>query len=293
MFQKNKNIKLIGTVVIGVLLVIAVITRFRIQSVNEYQNQKSNQIEDQQADSNNNNDSNSYNASQSGTKTDENGSEEQNSDSQSILSEEDQNQSEDAYGDDKADKANQSALDSNNAGQDASDAKNHTGESTQPAQSTQSGDNSQPGNQGNTSNPGNSDSDSDNHVTPTSITCSIEILCDKAVPFRTQINNPGIVNAIPENGVILSRGSYQIKSGMSAMQLLIESARQNGILLAINDGTYVTSIGGLAEKMVTPSSGWTYRINGTFVNIGAADYILKDGDVISWRYVCSYSDYWG
>ena len=53
-------------------------------------------------------------------------------------------------------------------------------------------------------------------------------------------------------------------------------------------GGYVEGIGGLYEFDHGDQSGWIYAVNGASAGVSAADYLPKDGDVISWRYVTSY-----
>lgn len=50
-------------------------------------------------------------------------------------------------------------------------------------------------------------------------------------------------------------------------------------------GIYVSAIGGLAEKEFGGSSGWMYSVNGSVPQTACSNYILKDGDVVSWYYV--------
>lgn len=50
-------------------------------------------------------------------------------------------------------------------------------------------------------------------------------------------------------------------------------------------GVYVASIGGLAEKQHGASSGWTYYVNGAFINTACSNYVLSDGDSVYWTYV--------
>lgn len=50
-------------------------------------------------------------------------------------------------------------------------------------------------------------------------------------------------------------------------------------------GVYVSSIGGLVEKQYGPNSGWTYYVNGAFVNTACSGCVLSDGDSVLWTYV--------
>lgn len=53
---------------------------------------------------------------------------------------------------------------------------------------------------------------------------------------------------------------------------------------------YVRSINGLAEKDVSPSSGWMYSVNGNVPMTPCGGYTLNSGDNVRWYYVTSYSD---
>ena len=50
-------------------------------------------------------------------------------------------------------------------------------------------------------------------------------------------------------------------------------------------GTYVSAIGGLAEKQYGGTSGWMYSVNGSAPSVSCGKYVLKDGDTVSWYYV--------
>ena len=50
-------------------------------------------------------------------------------------------------------------------------------------------------------------------------------------------------------------------------------------------GIYVGAIDGLAEKEHGSKSGWMYAVNGIYPNTACSNYVLKDGDVITWVYV--------
>ena len=50
-------------------------------------------------------------------------------------------------------------------------------------------------------------------------------------------------------------------------------------------GTYVSAIGGLAEKQYGGTSGWMYSVNGTTPMTACSNYVLSDGDNVVWYYV--------
>lgn len=53
---------------------------------------------------------------------------------------------------------------------------------------------------------------------------------------------------------------------------------------------YVQSIAGDGEFDHGRWSGWMYNVNGWYPNYGASKYILKDGDVVEWRYTTNLGD---
>ncbi len=50
-------------------------------------------------------------------------------------------------------------------------------------------------------------------------------------------------------------------------------------------GTYVSAIGGLAEKQYGGTSGWMYSVNGTTPMTACSNYVLSNGDDVVWYYV--------
>ncbi len=48
--------------------------------------------------------------------------------------------------------------------------------------------------------------------------------------------------------------------------------------------SYVSAIGGLAEKQCGSGSGWTYAVNGSFPSRACGRYVLSGGESISWIY---------
>lgn len=49
--------------------------------------------------------------------------------------------------------------------------------------------------------------------------------------------------------------------------------------------TYVSAIGGLAEKQHGGTSGWMYSVNGTTPMTACSNYVLSNGDNVVWYYV--------
>lgn len=51
------------------------------------------------------------------------------------------------------------------------------------------------------------------------------------------------------------------------------------------DDGFVTSINGLANGAYGSASGWVYEVNDLEPSVAADEYILKEGDTVSWIYI--------
>ena len=50
------------------------------------------------------------------------------------------------------------------------------------------------------------------------------------------------------------------------------------------DKTYINSMLGFTEGDFDKMAGWLYEVNGEMAMVSASDYILEEGDVISWEF---------
>lgn len=275
MFNKYRNIKKIGLVLIGLALVIFLITNVRIRSVDSYRKQFSNMADlgQTQPDRPDNNDR----LQDETTGTDNTNA----ADNGRFDVTGDGAVSDDNTASDSTD--NKSATD-NNSGSGGSESDRSNG-------NVISGDNdSGSSNSGN----GNSGNNSQN-TRPAGriISCTIEIRCDNATARKDSITNQGIRDSIPDDGTILEVTTYTGKEGFTVYDVLAAvTAAHNPVIpiVANADRSYVSSINNLSEKNVGPTSGWTYRVNGVLPMMAANQYKVKDGDVIKWIYVCQMGD---
>lgn len=70
--------------------------------------------------------------------------------------------------------------------------------------------------------------------------------------------------------------TVELSSGKSLLAAMKEQYE------VIEDEGYITSIEGY-EQSQEENIYWLYEINDEFAQVGAADYMLEDGDVISWE----------
>lgn len=79
-----------------------------------------------------------------------------------------------------------------------------------------------------------------------------------------------------------------LEEGATAYDALLAAAQQAGLSVNASPsqfGMYVKGIGGLAEFDRGDESGWTYYVNGVFINNAASGTVLSNGDAVSWVYV--------
>ena len=274
MFNKYRNIKKIGLVVIGLAIIIFIIANVRIRSVDSYRKQFSNMADSSQTqpDRPDNNDR---------LQDETTGTDNTNvADNGSFYETGDGAVSDDNSASESMD--NKTATDNNSgSGGNESDRSNGT---------AISGDDDSGSS---TSGNGNSGNNSQN-TRPAGriISCTIEIRCDNATARKDTVN-PSIASRIPDDGTILEVTTYTGNEGFTVYDVLAAvTAAHNPVIpiVANADRSYVSSINNLSEKNVGPTSGWTYRVNGVLPMMAANQYKVKDGDVIKWIYVCQMGD---
>lgn len=284
MFNKYRNIKKIGLVVIGLAIIIFIIANVRIRSVDSYRKQFNNMADSSQTqpDRPDNND-----RLQDETISTDNANA---ADNGSFYETGDGAVSDDNSASGSTD--NIAATDNNSgSGGNESDRSNGTAISGgNDSGSSNSGNN---GSGSNNSGNGNSGNNSQN-TRPAGriISCTIEIRCDNATARKDTVN-PSIASRIPDDGTILEVTTYTGNEGFTVYDVLAAvTAAHNPVIpiVANADRSYVSSINNLSEKNVGPTSGWTYRVNGVLPMMAANQYKVKDGDVIKWIYVCQLGD---
>ena len=114
--------------------------------------------------------------------------------------------------------------------------------------------------------------------TGTEIRTVISIRCDPVA---------GQNEYAPADGVILPETEIRVPEGGSAFDQLAEATRIHRIQMEYDGtaaGAYVRGIAYLYEYDFGNLSGWMYRVNGVFADVGAAQYALHEGDCVEWIY---------
>ncbi|MFF2886383.1 S-layer homology domain-containing protein [Paenibacillus sp. NPDC057967] len=90
-------------------------------------------------------------------------------------------------------------------------------------------------------------------------------------------------------GFVISPVKVEFEQGETVWDVLKRVMDKAGITYKYSwydqyESVYVASIAGDGEFDHGAESGWMYSVNGVFPNFGASRYILKDGDIVKWRY---------
>lgn len=114
---------------------------------------------------------------------------------------------------------------------------------------------------------------------------------------NTNISATTNVNAVQEittslqidkgDGNAVQVYSVTIKIGETALDQLGAASRTKGFAVETRDsslGAYVNGIDGVTGSA---NSFWLYSVNGVPGDVGAGEYVLKEGDVVEWKYAKS------
>lgn len=292
MYNRFRNIKKAGLVLIGLAIVVFIIANVRIRSVDSYRKQFNNVADSGQTQADNpDNTRKDLKQNPSGKGADNNSGKDSNGNENVVNGNEAAAGGSESDADGGKNNMNDTENDANDSKSDPdsnSDANGGTGDNT-----GNSGGNNSGSNNSDSSNSGSNDNSQNTQPSGRLITCTIEIRCDNATAKKDTITNPGIRDAIPDDGTILEVTTYTGNEGFTVYDVLAAVTAMHDPVIPIvanSDKSYVSSINNLSEKNVGPTSGWTYRVNGVLPMMAANQYKVKDGDVIKWIYVCQWGD---
>lgn len=113
------------------------------------------------------------------------------------------------------------------------------------------------------------------------MTVTMSIRCDTVKEYAA----PGRV--IPFEGAILEKTTFSAEEGDTVYDILLEAAKTYHITLdnrGAQGAAYIAGINQLYEFDFGELSGWMYRVNGEFPDVGCQSYTVSDGDTIEWLY---------
>lgn len=97
----------------------------------------------------------------------------------------------------------------------------------------------------------------------------------------------GRAEHIPADGIILAETTFPLEAGDTVLDVLTRAAKADGLLMDVSGSGYVAGIQYLYEFDYGDLSGWMYQVNGEMASVGCNQYLLQDGDVVTWRYTCN------
>lgn len=125
----------------------------------------------------------------------------------------------------------------------------------------QSSDGASSSNGGNASSGGQSGSQESSYVTAT-----------------VSVTSSAVGNPVSSGGTFTFNEGATVYDALCALGLSVNAHGSSY-------GTYVSAIGGLAEKQYGGTSGWMYSVNGTTPMTACSNYVLSNGDNVVWYYV--------
>ena len=98
------------------------------------------------------------------------------------------------------------------------------------------------------------------------------------VTVSVSVTSSAVGNPVSSGGTFTFNEGATVYDALCALGLSV-NARGSSY------GTYVSAIGGLAEKQYGGTSGWMYSVNGTTPMTACSNYVLSNGDNVVWYYV--------
>lgn len=95
---------------------------------------------------------------------------------------------------------------------------------------------------------------------------------------------------IPEDGTILKSTTVWVNDGESVLDVLKKVTAKNGIQMEYTQSpndSYIEGINYIYEFSCGELSGWMYKVNNEFANVGCNSYIVSPQDNIEWVYTCN------
>lgn len=98
------------------------------------------------------------------------------------------------------------------------------------------------------------------------------------VTVTVSVTSSAVGNPVSSGGTFTFNEGATVYDALCALGLSVNAQGSSY-------GTYVSAIGGLAEKQHGGTSGWMYSVNGTTPMTACSNYVLSNGDNVVWYYV--------
>ncbi len=116
--------------------------------------------------------------------------------------------------------------------------------------------------------------------------CTLSVECQTAIGKCSEKQD-----ILPSDGVIYEENEVAFTQGDTVFDVLKREMQNSKIHLEYSmtpvfNNAYIEGIGNLYEFDCTELSGWMFRVNGEFPNVGCSDVKVKNGDIIEFIYSC-------
>ncbi len=126
-------------------------------------------------------------------------------------------------------------------------------------------------------------------VAAKSASCTLEVRCDMALESGKLDASKRRI--LPEDGVLFQSQEVAFVEGDTVYDVLQREMKEHKIHMEsaenpVYESQYIEGIGNLYEFDCGDLSGWIYKVNDSFPEIGCSEYEVREGDHIQWLYSC-------
>ena len=173
----------------------------------------------------------------------------------------DDSESSDKESDKSSDSKKSDGQDGKKSGDKSAAQNTGVGDTSNASGGGQSSDGASSSNGGNASSGGQSGSQESSYITVT-----------------VSVTSSAVGNPVSSGGTFTFNEGATVYDALCALGLSVNAHGSSY-------GTYVSAIGGLAEKQHGGTSGWMYSVNGSTPMTACSNYVLSSGDNVVWYYV--------
>ncbi len=97
---------------------------------------------------------------------------------------------------------------------------------------------------------------------------------------------------VPEDGMILKKVTVVVKKDATALDQLREACDDNDVDIEVSEsqyGKFVDGLGQIYSGDCGEWSGWMFKVNGKWAELGADATVLNENDEVEWVFVCDYN----
>ena len=127
---------------------------------------------------------------------------------------------------------------------------------------------------------------------PAALTCTMSISCAVLLEHADALDGEKL-ELVPADGILFPASEMSFEEGESVFDLLKRVCRAQKIHMEFSEtplygSAYIEGIGNLYEFDCGEGSGWMYRVNGAFPQVGCSQVVLSSGDTVEWLYTCDF-----